>query len=450
MKHYKPYEKYKDSGIAWLGEVPEHWEVRRLKYAVSINDESLLETTNGEFTFDYIDIESVQEGKIIKRTPLKFKDSPSRARRVVKNGDVIVSTVRTYLKAIVQIENTFNDLIVSTGFAVLRPGKLIDIRFLNYCARANTFIDEIVANSKGVSYPAITSSELSNIPILLPSPEEQTAIARFLDYKLSKINRFIRKKKQLIKLLNEQKAAIINQAVTKGLDPNARMKDSGIDWLGEVPEHWEVRKLKYVANFQSGEMITSESIEETGDYPVFGGGGFRGYTNSYTNDGEHVLIGRQGALCGNIKYAEGKFWASEHAIVTYPKIQIETFFLGEILRVSNLGSLSQTAAQPGISIGQIEHVKVPVPPLPEQGQIASYIETETALLTTAISKIEKEISLVEEYKTALIAEAVTGKIDVRGYKVPEQAPEEEDFELVEDALDLDAEDAAEYETEEME
>jgi type I restriction enzyme S subunit len=245
--------------------------------------------------------------------------------------------------------------------------------------------------------------------------------------------------------LNEQKTTIINQAVTKGLDPKVKMKESGIEWLGEIPEHWEVRKLKYIADFQSGEMITSEIISEAGEYPVYGGGGFRGYTNAFTNDGLHVLIGRQGALCGNIKYAEGKFWASEHAIVTYPKIKFETYFLGEILRIANLGRLSQTAAQPGIAIGQIKHVKIPIPSLSEQTVIVSYFEKETAQLNQTIANIEKELALVEEYKTALIAEAVTGKIDVRDYEISRTEELEEN--LIQQEFIAEEEPEVEYETE---
>ena len=184
------------------------------------------------------------------------------------------------------------------------------------------------------------------------------------------------------------------------------MKNSSIEWLGDVPEHWEVRKLKYVANFKSGEMITSESITNSGKYQVFGGGGFRGYTSSFTNNGSFVLIGRQGALCGNIKYATGKFWASEHAVVTYPIIDVENVFLGEILRVCKLGNLSQTAAQPGIAIGQIRNVSIPFPPILEQVKIVQNIKKETARIDHVIATMEKEIQLVEEYKTALIAEAV--------------------------------------------
>jgi type I restriction enzyme, S subunit len=254
MKNINPYPSYKPSGIAWLGEIPLHWEVRKLKYSVSINDESLAENTDKSFEFDYIDIESVREGKILERKKMTFESSPSRARRIVKDGDVIVSTVRTYLKAIVQLNNLQNHTIVSTGFAVLRPSNVLYKEFLNYCVRANFFIEKVVANSTGVGYPAITSTRLSNIETIIPPKEEQTAIAHFLDYKLHKIDRFIRKKKQLIGLLNEQKAAIINDAVTKGLDLTVKMKDSGIEWLGDVPEHWEVRKLKYATEVLRGKF----------------------------------------------------------------------------------------------------------------------------------------------------------------------------------------------------
>ncbi len=108
-------------------------------------------------------------------------------------------------------------------------------------------------------------------------------------------------------LLKEQRAALIQEAVTRGLNPNAPMKDSGLPWLGEIPAHWEVIKLKYLARFKSGDSITSNEIDESGDYPVFGGNGLRGYTRAYTHEGHHVLVGRQGALCGNVNYAIGKF-----------------------------------------------------------------------------------------------------------------------------------------------
>jgi type I restriction enzyme S subunit len=441
MAAYKPYPKYKNSGVPWLGEVPEYWEV------LTINSQ-FKERREKVSDMDFIPL-SVTKIGIVPQLESAAKTMHGENRKKVCKGDFVINS-RSDRKGSSGVAK--QDGSISVINIVLEPIS-INPAFSEFLLKSYHFKEEYYRFGKGIVADLWTTrySEMKKMYVPIPPKEEQTTIARFLDYKLAKINRFIRKKKQLIKLLNEQKAAIINQAVTKGLDPNARMKDSGVEWLGEIPAHWEVRKLKYVANFQSGEMITSESITETGDYPVFGGGGFRGYTNAFTNDGKHVLIGRQGALCGNIKYAEGKFWASEHAIVTYPKISIETIYLGEILSVANLGSLSQTAAQPGISIGQIKHVMIPTPPLSEQHQIVAHIESETAILTTTISTIEKEIALTEEYKTALIAEAVTGKIDVRGYAVPEVENEEEGYEEMEEEMVMaEEEDAAEYQIEETE
>lgn len=439
MRKVLKYPKYKASDVEWLGSIPEHWKIvkaKRILREVSIKnhpDEPLLAATQTKGVIP----KSLYENTTVTASK-NFE-----TLKLVRKGDFVIS-LRSFQGG---IEYAHYQGIISPAYTILEPQEEVIHNYYRYLLKSKRYISGLTLLVTGIREGQnIDTSKFKDSFLPLPPKEEQTAIARFLDYKLAKINRFIHKKKQLIKLLNEQKAAIINQAVTKGLDPNAKMKDSGIEWLGEIPEHWEVRKLKYVANFQSGEMITSETISEIGEYPVYGGGGFRGYTNDYTNEGHHILIGRQGALCGNIKYAIGKFWASEHAIVTYPKIKVETFFLGEIMRVANLGNLSQTAAQPGISIGQIKNVKIPTPPLSEQHQIISFIEKETATINTTISKIEKELALTEEYKTALIAEAVTGKIDVRGYEVPEIS-EEETYEEIEEEISMAAEDAANYENE---
>ncbi len=165
---YQPYPDYKDSGVEWLSSVPRAWEVQALKYLVSCNDEVLSETTDPEFEFEYIDIGGVSSSDGVTKTEnLKFSASPSRARRIVRTGDIIVSTVRTYLEAIAPISIEFDGKIVSTGFAVLRPKFLLS-EFAKYSLRARYFIDSVVARSTGVSYPAINASELTNIKIALP------------------------------------------------------------------------------------------------------------------------------------------------------------------------------------------------------------------------------------------------------------------------------------------
>ena len=297
-------------------------------------------------------------------TRLAVPNSPSRARRKVKQGDTIVSTVRTYLKAIAYIDQNESRLIASTGFAVLSAIRsILYPRYLYYWMRSDFVVDEICARSVGVSYPATNASEIGSIPIPTLPIIQQKSIANFLDRKTAAIDTLIAKKQRLIQLLEEKRTALINQAVTKGLNPNASMKDSGISWIGDIPEHWEVKRLQYIAKLKSGENITSGMLEEEGLFPVYGGNGLRGYFDEYTHEGDYVLIGRQGALCGNIHYAKGKFWASEHAIVVSPIFPFETFWLSEVLRAMNLNQYSVSAAQPGLSVETISRLQIPFPPI---------------------------------------------------------------------------------------
>ncbi|RYZ77222.1 MAG: restriction endonuclease subunit S, partial [Proteobacteria bacterium] len=190
-----------------------------------------------------------------------------------------------------------------------------------------------------------------------------------------------------------------------------RYKPSGIEWLEDVPQDWKILALKYVVSMQSGEQITAEQIDSSGEYPVFGGNGHRGYTSTYTHEGFHALIGRQGALCGNVNYANGKFWASEHAIVVSPLIECSTVWLGELLRSMNLGQYSITAAQPGLSVDAISKLRIPLPPPSTQSAIASFLDCETAKIGTLIAKQEKLIELLKEKRQAVISHAVTKGLD---------------------------------------
>ncbi|MCL6309178.1 restriction endonuclease subunit S [Pseudomonas syringae] len=188
-------------------------------------------------------------------------------------------------------------------------------------------------------------------------------------------------------------------------------KDSGVEWAGALPAEWQVLKLKRAARLQSGEFITSEAIEDNAQYPVYGGNGLRGYTVDYTHDGEFALIGRQGALCGNINYAEGKFWASEHAVVVYPEKGIVTRWLGELLRSMNLGQYSVSAAQPGLSVERIADLLIPMPSQAEQTQIARFLDHETARIDALIEEQQRLIELLKEKRQAVISHAVTKGLD---------------------------------------
>lgn len=202
----------KDSGIEWLGEIPEHWEVKRLKYVVSLNNETLSEKTDEETHIDYIEIGGLKNGNI-NSTEYRFGNAPSRARRIVRKGDVIVSTVRTYLKAIAQIADDKDGFIASTGFAVLRP-KSINSRFLGYYSHSLFFIDSTIANSVGVTYPAINASNILEFPIQIPPIEEQQSIVHHIETECALIDCKTENTKKLIDLLTEYRTALISEVVT--------------------------------------------------------------------------------------------------------------------------------------------------------------------------------------------------------------------------------------------
>ena len=214
-KGINPDVKLKDSGIDWLGEIPEHWEVKKLKYVVDLNKETLSDKTDDDYQIEYIDIGNVEYGKLKEKPKkLSFEKAPSRARRVVNSGDTLISTVRTYLKAILFIENANDNLIASTGFAVIAPSDNFLPDYLFYILSSENILQSITASSVGVSYPAINASEIGTFYSWFPQKEEQTVIVQFIETEISLINTKAEKTKKLIELLGEYKQSLISEVVT--------------------------------------------------------------------------------------------------------------------------------------------------------------------------------------------------------------------------------------------
>ncbi|GIX00283.1 MAG: hypothetical protein KatS3mg111_3615 [Pirellulaceae bacterium] len=215
----KPYAEYKDSGVEWLGQVPAHWEVRRLKQWLRINLRVLPESTPSYFEFRYIDIGAVGTGRLLAAPQqLRFGDAPSRARRIIRSGDTIVSMVRTYLKAVYFVADEGPDLIASTGFAVLTPNEWTEPKYVSYLAQSDGFTNRVTAESIGIAYPAIAETRLASFEVAVPPLPEQTAIVRFLDYVDRRVGRVIRGRQRLVGLLEEYKQALTHQAVTGRID----------------------------------------------------------------------------------------------------------------------------------------------------------------------------------------------------------------------------------------
>jgi len=437
MGKYGPYERYKDSGVEWLGEIPGHWEVKRLKNIASCNDDSLSDNTDPDYTIEYVDISSVDlVSGITHYENMIFENAPSRARRKVKDGDTIVSTVRTYLKSIAAIKNPPDNLIVSTGFAVIRPKPRLDSNYIGYLLQSEGFIGDVVSNSNGVSYPAINPSVLTRLPVVEPPLHEQQAIAQFLDYKTKQIDELIQKKEALLEKLDEKRTALISHAVTKGLDPDVPMKDSGVEWLGEIPGHWEAVGLtKYLQSLVDYRgktpgktkdgifLVTAKNIKNgIIDYSL---------SQEFVREDEYDEIMRRGkpeigdvlltteAPLGEVANIDNTNIALAQRVI---KMQgrtgvLDNYFLKYwILGASfsqNLQSLGTGSTALGIKASKLCLLKVVLPPLHEQTKIAQFLDQKTEEIDEQKTQIKEGIKLLKEYRTALITNAVTGKIDVR-------------------------------------
>jgi type I restriction enzyme, S subunit len=434
----KPYPAYKPSGVEWLGDVPEGWEVKRLKYSATINDETLPETTDPEFEFKYVDIGGVNAVDGITATEtMGFETAPSRAGRKGRHGDTIVSTVRTYLRAIAPIRNPPNNLIVSTGFAVVRPRKVEDA-YLAYALREGSFVESVVARSTGVSYPACNASEVGCIPIPLPPPSEQRAIADFLDRETGKIDRLVAQKRELIEKLKEERAALISRAVTCGLNPDAKLKPSGVEWLGDVPEGWEVKRLKHMLSRPLQYGANEAADLDDPDLPryiritdVQEDGSLRDDTfrslpievaKPYLLEDGDLLFARSGATAGKT-FLYRKAWGN-CAYAGYlirarfnQRMAVPTFIKYFSVSVSYWQWLSSIYIQStiqNVSAEKYAELMVPLPPLSEQRAIADFLDRETGKIDRLAAKVEDAMTRLQEYRAALITAAVTGKIDVRG------------------------------------
>ncbi len=431
----KPYPAYKPSGLVWLEDMPDHWRVRRGKALFRCID---IRSRTGEEELLTV---SSERGIVPRKTAnvTMFKAESYIGHKLCWPDDLVINSLWAWARGL-GVSRYHG--IISNAYSVyrLREGADVIPSFIHNIVRSIPFQWELQVRSKGIwiSRLQLTDESFLDAPILTPPVDEQIAIVRYLDYMDRRIQRYIRAKQKLIALLNEQKQAIIHQAVTRGLDPTVKLKPSGVEWLGDIPAHWETRRLKYLCSMKSGDSITSYSIEQSGEYPVYGGNGVRGFTSDYTHDGNYVLVGRQGALCGNIHITKGKFWASEHAVVATLRMHNDTQWFAALLSEMKLKQYSLAAAQPGLAVERILNLWVPVPSIEEQGRIAEIIKSGTSNLENTIEKEKHGIEIIREYRTRLISDVVTGKVDVR--EIAARLPDEED----EPELLSDEEVSAEY------
>jgi type I restriction enzyme S subunit len=393
----------------------------------------LPESTDDFEPIEYVEISDVSlVGGIEKQTPLFFHEAPSRARRRVRSGDILVSTVRTYLKAIAAVEEAPPNLIASTGFCVIRTRGELDSKYAGWVARSEEFVSEVVSRSVGVSYPAINSSELVNISIPLPPLDAQRRIAAFLHAKTAHIDALMAKKKKLLERLAEKRRAVITHFVTKGLNPSAPMKQSGIDWLGRIPEHWDVKRLKFLGRTRYGLGEPPQRDDE--------GIPFIRATDIYRGKIDLSAVQRvaRNAIpwsrkpqlsAGEILVVRSGAYTGDSALITpdlagmiagydmvYTPVEVRPEFAAFTLLANYMidGQIfvaKQRAAQPHLNAEELGDFFVAVPSECEQAEIASHLSARQCQLDVASSKIAVSIEKLSEYRSAIISAAVTGGIE---------------------------------------
>lgn len=447
---YKPYDKYSPSGIEWIGEIPEEWEGKRFCFlfsfnkGLSITKEDLLEegipcVSYGEIHSRYgFEVNpSKHELKYVKVDYLQSNPSS-----LLKNGDFIFADTSediegsgnfTYL-------NSQDSAFAGYHTIIAKPKSVFYHRYIAYLFDSLSFRTQIRSEVAGIKVYSITKTILKDTFVLLPPLPEQKAIAAFLDRETERINGIIAKQTRMIELLKEKRSALITQAVTKGLDPKIKMKPSGVEWIGDIPEEWEMRRWRFVAKcnpsksenkfdgnlevqFVPMELVSDESssLTLTETRPAYEVS--NGYTYFLNGD---VLIAKitpcfengKGALAAGLMNGIGFGTTELHVYRADGKIinNKYLFLISKLNAFRSLGeaSMKGAAGQKRITDLFVKDFIIPLPPLPGQKAIASFLDRETGKIDKMISKIEKQIELLNEYKQSLITHAVTGKIDVRG------------------------------------
>lgn len=445
---WRAYPEYKNSGIEWLGEIPIHWEKKRLKSTV-------LSCQNGiwgnESAGDNSDISCIRVADFdrisyriqntVEYTKRSIPDK-QRENKLLKYGDLLLEKSgggETQPVGAVMLFDLDIPAVCSNFIAHLEVSKGYSPRFLCYLhaalylARINT-----LSIKQSIGIQNLDSTSYLNEKVAIPSLSEQHIIASFLDHEASKIDTLITKKRKLITILQEQRSAIITHAVTKGLDPNVPMKDSGIEWLGDIPEHWKTKRLKFLVSMMGG-GTPSKNVDEywQGSIPWVSPKDMKSDWIENTEDhisedaldksattlipsGSVLIVVRSGILKHSLPVALNSVPVAlnQDMKALNPSRSISAPYLAWLLRGTSKEILTLChqigATVDSIRTDYLNNIAFPIPPKTEQSSIAEFLDHETARIDKLISKADETITYLQEYRSALISAAVTGKIDIRG------------------------------------
>ena len=411
MSRYQPYPEYKDSGVEWIGEVPAHWGAEKVgNLFAELNDRGGSKDQLLAVSQEHGVLPQAEYAATVDRRLSQSQSGDYSNYKSVEPRSFVYNKMRMWQGAIGLSRYSG---CVSPAYVTFRALHPVDENFYFGVFRTGGFVSEVNRLSQGICDDQNSCSFSDFRTIFVPSPphREQSQIATFLDRETTRIDTLIEKKQRFIELLEEKRQAVITHAVTKGLDPNVPMKDSGVEWIGEVPAHWEKCQLKNLAAVCNGRDY--KTVEDPdGQYPVIGSGGQFAWASECLYDGESVLFGRKGTIDKPL-YINGPFWTVDTMFYTLLSKRAIGKYVYYVATIIPYDSLSTNTALPSMTQEDLSSLNLTVPDTAEQSQIATFLDRETTRIDTLIEKTRQSIELLKERRSALITAAVTGKIDVR-------------------------------------
>ncbi|MBD5272673.1 MAG: hypothetical protein HDS42_05345 [Bacteroides sp.] len=419
----KTYPQYKPSGIDWLGEIPEHWQKLRFKYFLD-------QITSPSTAIRKVALENIesQTGRYIETNSEFEGDGVGFIL-----GDIVYGKLRPYLKKVWLAEFDGNAI---GDFFVYRAKENANNNYIKWLFLTEDFTSIVNQSTNGAKMPRVSSDFIKDLDFFLPPIEEQEAIAAYLDDVTGKIDKLIAEKQKQVEDLRSYRTSLITETVTRGLNPNAPLRPSGIDWLGDIPEHWKTTKLKYVSTVQTG-STPSTSVEKYWDNPIrdwFTPGDFNTFRLSSSNrkvsevafnEGacrifpkNSILLVGIGATLGKVGITTVECSANQQVNAIAFNNKVYPLFGAYYLSSCNnaLNSVSNASTLAILNQEQTKQFPMVVPPISEQKSIAEFLDEKTEKIDALINELDKQLNELDEYKKAVISEAVTGKVDVRDWK----------------------------------
>ena len=400
------YSEYKDSGAKWLGKIPKHWDVIKAKY---LWNEVFSFSENGSEN-----LLSVSQYDGVTQAKNESRSESLKGYKKVAKDNLVINIMLAWMGGLGVSE--YNG-IVSPAYCVYRLKKAANPKFMHYLYKTPMYLAEFARHSTGVipSRWRMYTDDFGQVLTLIPPIDEQDKIVSYLDKVTSKIDEAIAQQQKMIDLLNERKQIIINNAVTKGLNPDAPMKDSGIDWIGEIPEHWEQKRLRFLCNIKTGDKDAIDR-EDNGKYPFYVRSPKIEHINSFSFDGEAVLMAGDGVGAGKVfHYVKGKFGCHQRVYIIYNFKNVEGEYLYYYMQIKFKHIIEQYSAKStvdSVRLFMLQNFNILIPSTQEQNNIISHIKNATVRIDKVISFQQRMLALLQERKQIIINDVVTGKVKV--------------------------------------